>query len=73
MHLILPAHLTGANRIRRRHDILLDRPLHDPFMVSGLVLKTQPGRHRLEPIWPRAGEWSDEDRDSQHDQQAVAQ
>ncbi len=28
----LPAHLTGANSVRWKHDILMDRP--DPFMVQ---------------------------------------
>ena len=33
MRLTLSAHLTGANRIRWKLDILLDRPLHDPFTL----------------------------------------
>ena len=28
MRFTLPAHLTGANRVLWKHDILLDRPLH---------------------------------------------
>jgi hypothetical protein len=38
MRFTLPAHLTGANRILWKHDILLDRPLHDPFTTATVVL-----------------------------------
>ena len=53
-----------------RHLVAGRRRAHD--RLSGLVLKTKPGRHRLQPIRPRTGERRDEDRHPERRQQTVA-